>query len=45
MYFKEKEIEGAVAIESSNRFVIILTTVLTLVIGLVPGLVAEMFKF
>jgi NADH-quinone oxidoreductase subunit N len=45
MYFKEKEIEGAVAVESSNRFVIILTTILTLVIGLVPGLVAEMFKF
>jgi NADH-quinone oxidoreductase subunit N len=45
MYFKEKEIEGAVAIESSNRFVIIITTVLTLVIGLIPGLVAEMFKF
>jgi NADH-quinone oxidoreductase subunit N len=45
MYFKEKEIEGAVALESSNRFVIILTTILTLVIGLVPGLVAEMFKF
>lgn len=45
MYFKEREDETAVAVENSNRFVIIITTVLTLVIGLAPGLVAEMFAF
>lgn len=45
MYFKEREDESIVVIESSNRFVIILTTILTLAVGLAPGLVAEMFKF
>lgn len=45
MYFKEHEEESPVAVENSNKFVIILTTVLTLIIGIIPGLVAEMFKF
>src|SRR5687768_4890539 len=45
MYFKDRIDETAVTMENSNRFVIILTTALTLVIGLAPGLVAEMFAF
>jgi NADH-quinone oxidoreductase subunit N len=45
MYFKEMEEEVAVTMEGSNKFVIILTTILTLIIGIVPGAVAEMFTF
>jgi NADH-quinone oxidoreductase subunit N len=45
MYFKVREEETSVPIENSNRFVIVATTVLTLFIGIVPGLVAEIFKF
>jgi len=45
MYFKEHEDESKVELEGSNKLVIILTTVLTLVIGLAPGFVAEMFQF
>ncbi len=44
MYFKEKQDESAIPVEFSNRFVIVATTVLTLAIGILPGLVAEMFK-
>jgi NADH-quinone oxidoreductase subunit N len=45
MYFKDKETDEVIAVEKSNSLVIILTTVLTIVIGVVPGFVAEMFKF
>jgi NADH-quinone oxidoreductase subunit N len=46
MYFKEsEEHEQVVTMEGSNKFVIILTSVLTLLIGLAPGIVAEMFTF
>jgi len=45
MYFKDEETQQAVTPERSNTFVIVLTTLLTLVIGLVPGLISEMFKF
>jgi len=45
MYFKAQEDQSPVVMEGSNKMVIILTTVLTLVIGIAPGLVAEMFKF
>ncbi|WP_317898895.1 NADH-quinone oxidoreductase subunit N [Aurantibacillus circumpalustris] len=45
MYFKEQEEQDSVVMEGSNKFVIILTTAVTLIIGLAPGMIAEMFKF
>lgn len=45
MYFKEDEKGSSVTMEGSNKMVIVLTTILTLVLGLAPGMVAEMFKF
>lgn len=45
MYFKEQEEKEAVVMEGSNKFVIVLTTVVTLFIGIAPGMIAEMFKF
>lgn len=44
MYFKDKYEESEVPVEMSNRFVIVVTTVLTLAIGIMPGFIAEMFK-
>ncbi len=45
MYFKTQEIETeTIKVEKSQTLVIVLTTVVTLVIGIVPSLVAEMFK-
>jgi len=44
MYFKTQEVETEkIQVEKSQTLVIVLTTVVTLVIGIVPGLVAEMF--
>ncbi|MBI2722288.1 MAG: NADH-quinone oxidoreductase subunit N [Bacteroidetes bacterium] len=45
MYYKKPIHEEAVVIERSNVLVITLTTVIVIVIGIVPGLVSEMFKF
>jgi NADH-quinone oxidoreductase subunit N len=45
MYFKDEETQVPVAIQKSNTFVIVATTVLTIVIGVMPGIVAEMFRF
>jgi NADH-quinone oxidoreductase subunit N len=45
MYFKAAHTEEPVPVHRSNTLVIVLTTVLTLIIGIVPGLVAEMFRF
>lgn len=45
MYFKPQEETAPVAMEGMNKLVIVLTTVLTLVIGLAPGFVAQMFAF
>jgi NADH-quinone oxidoreductase subunit N len=45
MYFKESTAESALPVEMSNKLVITLATVITLVIGLVPSLVANMFTF
>lgn len=45
MYFKQNQHEVALPIEGSNKMVIVLTSVFTLVIGIAPGLIAEMFKF
>ena len=45
MYFGKSDSSEAIKIEKSNTFVIVVTTVFTVVIGLVPGFIAEMFKF
>jgi len=45
MYFKEKETEEPVQIEKSNQLVILITTALTLLLGIAPALVAEMFNY
>jgi len=45
MYFKQNETEEAVEIKSSNSFVIAVTSIIVIAIGIVPGIVAEMFKF
>lgn len=45
MYFKEESDKTPVQIERSNSLVIAVTSIVTIVIGIVPGFVAEMFKF
>lgn len=45
MYFKEETDKAPVHIERSNTLVITVASVVTVIIGIVPGLVAEMFKF
>lgn len=45
MYFKTSSETEGVPVELSQKMVIILTSVLTLALGIVPGYVAEMFKF
>jgi len=45
MYFKSPSDQSAVPVEASGNAVILFTTLVTLVIGIVPGLIAEMFSF
>ncbi|HWY10010.1 MAG TPA: NADH-quinone oxidoreductase subunit N [Bacteroidia bacterium] len=45
MYFRTSAETEEVHIELSQKTVIILTTIITLALGLVPGFVAEMFSF
>ncbi len=45
MYFKPNETKEPVAVEKWNTLVITLTSAIVIAIGIVPGLVAEMFKF
>ena len=45
MYFKTSETNEPVQIEKSNVFVIAVTSVIVIALGVVPGLVAEMFRF
>ncbi len=45
MYFKPNSEQQAVSVETSNNIVILLTSLITLVIGLAPGLIAQMFRF
>ncbi len=45
MYFKESSSSVVVQMETSNKFVIVVTSIITLVIGILPGCIAEMFKF
>ena len=45
MYFKPPTNSEPIQIEKSNTLVITITSAIVLVIGIVPGLVADMFKF
>jgi NADH-quinone oxidoreductase subunit N len=45
MYFKPAATTEEVPFELSNKMVVILTSVITLALGAVPGFVAEMFSF
>jgi NADH-quinone oxidoreductase subunit N len=45
MYFKSNEKLGAFTVERSNILVITVTSAIVIAIGIVPGIVAEMFKF
>lgn len=45
MYFKPAAENEEVQVELSQKMVIILTTIITLALGVVPGFVAEMFSF
>jgi NADH-quinone oxidoreductase subunit N len=45
MYFNKSGDKVTVPVERSNSLVIVLTTVLTIVMGLIPGVIAEMFAF
>ena len=45
MYFKPAAETEEVPVELSQKMVIILTTIITLALGVVPGFVAEMFSF
>ncbi|MBX3164568.1 MAG: NADH-quinone oxidoreductase subunit N [Bacteroidetes bacterium] len=45
MYFGKAETTEKIAVEKSQLFVIVFTTLATLAIGIVPSFVAEMFKF
>lgn len=45
MYFGKTETTEPIKVETSNNLVITIATVATLVIGIVPGLVAGLFKF
>lgn len=45
MYFKEEEIQESINVEKSNMLVISLTALATIVIGVAPSIISEMFSF
>ena len=45
MYFKKEEIQESINVEKSNMLVISLTTLATIVIGVAPSIISEMFSF
>jgi NADH-quinone oxidoreductase subunit N len=45
MYFSPVSIKEELQVEGSHKLVITISVILTLALGLVPGLVAEVFKF
>ncbi|MCW3075566.1 MAG: proton-translocating NADH-quinone oxidoreductase, chain [Bacteroidetes bacterium] len=45
MYFKKLDTPEPVQIERSNMMVITLTSVIVIAIGIVPGIIAEIFRF
>jgi NADH-quinone oxidoreductase subunit N len=45
MYFRKPDTHTAYPVERSNTLVIALTTILTIVLGVVPEFIADMFKY
>lgn len=45
MYFKKEENQECINVEKSNMLVISLTTLATIVIGVAPSIISEMFSF
>jgi NADH-quinone oxidoreductase subunit N len=45
MYFKQSDNTTPIEMKGSNSFVIALTSIIVIALGVVPGLVAEMFRF
>ena len=45
MYFNKSEDDAPLIIENSNKFVIIISTILIIAIGIFPSFVSEIFKF
>ncbi len=45
MYFKKEEIQESINVEKSNMLVISLTALATIVIGVAPSIISEMFNF
>jgi len=45
MYFKKEEIQESINVEKSNMLVISLTALATIVIGVAPSIISEMFSF
>ena len=45
MYFKKEENQESINVEKSNMLVISLTTLATIVIGVAPSIISEMFSF
>lgn len=45
MYFRQADHHDPIKVPATSTFVIVLTAIITLVIGIVPGYVAEMFTF
>jgi NADH-quinone oxidoreductase subunit N len=45
MYFKQHDLEKPVAVENSGMVVITVATILTILLGVAPGYIAEMFRF
>ena len=44
MYFKTSENEEEVKIDFGSKMVVVLTAIITIIIGVVPSLIAEMFS-
>jgi NADH-quinone oxidoreductase subunit N len=45
MYFKQSDNTTPLEVKGTNSFVIALTSIIVIALGVVPGLVAEMFRF
>jgi NADH-quinone oxidoreductase subunit N len=45
MYFNKADSTNAVAVEKMGSLVIVLTTIITMVLGLMPGVIAGLFEF
>ena len=45
MYFSKSEDKEPIQFENAHAFIVVLSTIITLALGLAPGLIAEMFRF